>query len=146
MKILLLLLVAYSYSAAASFGVGIGFNNPAYTDKGLNLSINEAKWSIEFGFGEPSVTAFNDEAFANIAGDVDVKYYFSDSVSPYVETGLRTHYGFVGGANPTVNFSASAPFFGFGLAYRGKVLLYWSVDYNVTYGDLYTAWGFGIYL
>lgn len=147
MKLLLLCLICLCHiSAFADTALSIGFNNPSYTDTGLNLLVMNDKWSYEIGFGKPNVGSYDDNAYGNVVGDFDIKYHFNRPIGIYVETGIRTFYDLAGGAEPRFSFAASSPFFGFGLAYINKILLYASIDYNLNFGELYTAVGFGIFL
>ncbi len=95
------LVTVSSSTAHANWTLNVGYQNPIVSTWGLNLLYIGSRWGFETGIGwidAETGTDKNDDkdskASIHIAGDVDLKYFFSSGTArPFIQGGFGVGLG-----------------------------------------------------
>ena len=130
---LIILVIGWSETALADWTLNVGYQNPAVSTVGVNFLYQGGRWGFETGIGWIDVDAQTDsdkddaeaettepkkgdQASVRVAGDVDVKYFFSSGgIRPFVQGGFGVGIGASAGDDSGAGAGAGGGFGGLGL-------------------------------
>lgn len=132
-RFLLPLFLLVSNNAFANWTLNLGYQNPLNALIGVNFMRFSGNWGFEIGIGwvdlttidtdkedKPSTRNNNDDeddtAHAAIAGEIDIKYFFSSgSVRPFLQGGFGAGVAAEVGKHIDADAGVGGPFIGGGL-------------------------------
>lgn len=131
------LIMGFFSLSATAFGQwswNLGYQNPHIATYGVNFLLMSKPLAVEFGLGWVDGEAVdtdgknsngdqstdqpgdNDTANIRVAGDIDLKYFFTDgAVKPFLQGGVGYGLGASAGKNSGLGFSTGSGFGGLGL-------------------------------
>jgi len=145
--------LAVSRPAMANWTLNLGYQNPAGSSYGVNFLYFGQQWGFEIGIGWMELKAKDsddanngtnnndkkDNASLKVAGDIDVKYFFSGrSLRPYAQLGFGYGAGAAVGEDAGAGVATGAGFAGIGLI-AGDPGFYGYASFNVGAGSFLQA-------
>lgn len=134
--LIFLFLLGMSESALANWTLNLGYHNPLNAQMGVNFMRLSGNWGIEIGVGWINMdtidtdkdkddsgstndsTEGDDTAHAALAGEIDLKYFFSSgSVRPFLQGGFGAGVAAEVGKKIDAGAGIGGPFIGGGLLF-----------------------------
>lgn len=112
--------------AARGWGLGIGYHNPVSSNLGVSFLYAGQSFGFEAAIGGLGATGWEDskkDSGGYLAGDVDIKYFFGQSLRGYVEAGVGCGIAVsTSGGGLGVNLGSGGAFGGGGIMLQGNSL------------------------